>query len=102
MHFDVYENGRKIKQLSLDNFIDFYYEEFGYDCGSASAIAHSLELNQGTYVGRGYTIFKTKLSTEEAFYTKPTGTYCAHPNKYLNKITNTLQFYVCPDCKKEV
>lgn len=28
-------------------------------------------------------------------------TSCAHPNKYLNKVF-TMQFYVCPDCKKEV
>lgn len=26
---------------------------------------------------------------------------CHHPNKYLNKVF-TMQFYVCPDCKKEV
>jgi hypothetical protein len=32
---------------------------------------------------------------------KPTKS-CNHPNKYLNKISSNLQFWVCPDCKEEV
>lgn len=27
---------------------------------------------------------------------------CKHPKKYLNKISNTLEFWYCPDCKDEV
>lgn len=102
MRFEIYESGKKTRQLSLFEFIDFYYDEFGSECGNPSTIAQTLENNQGSYIGKGYTVYKTPISTEEAFYTKPTEGYCAHPKKYLNKITNTLQFYVCPDCKKEV
>jgi hypothetical protein len=108
MRFDIYENGKKIKQLSFFEFIDFYYDEFGSDCGNPSAVAQSLEMNQGTYVGKGYTVYKTEVSEAEQYYTRPatqdtkTETQCRHPNKYLNIITNSLQFWVCPDCKKEV
>jgi hypothetical protein len=102
MIFEVYESGRKVKQLSFFEFIDFYYDEFGNDCGNPSAVAQSLEVNQGTYVGKGYTVVKSNKTPEELHYTKPAEGYCAHPKKYLNVITNSLQFYVCPDCKKEV
>lgn len=34
-------------------------------------------------------------------YTAIDENICRHPNKYLNKVF-TMQFYVCPDCKKEV
>lgn len=27
---------------------------------------------------------------------------CKHPNKYLNICSNTLKFWVCPDCKEEI
>lgn len=27
---------------------------------------------------------------------------CSHKNKYLNKISNSLQFMYCPECKEEV
>jgi hypothetical protein len=102
MLFEIYESGRKTKQLSFFEFVDFYYDEFGVDCGNPSAIAHALEEHQGNYIGKGYTVFKSNKTPEEAFYTKPMESYCAHPKKYLNVITNSLQFYVCPDCKKEV
>jgi hypothetical protein len=102
MLFEIYENGRKTKQLSFFEFIDFYYDQFGSDCGNPSAIAQALDTNQTSYLGKGYTVLKSNLSKEEAFYTKPAESYCAHPKKYLNVITNSLQFYVCPDCKKEV
>lgn len=27
---------------------------------------------------------------------------CSHKNSYLNKITTSLQFYVCKDCKEQI
>lgn len=95
MQFEIYENGKKIKQLSFEQFLLFYYSEFGHDCGNPDAIGSYLEVNQSSYIGKGYTVVKT-LTLHVA------GDYCSHSRKYLNKITNTLQFYVCPDCKKEV
>lgn len=92
--FEIYENGKKTKHLSFFEFIDFYYDEFGSECGNSSAIAQTLETNQSSYIGKGYTVFKIDISEVENF--------CAHPKKYLNIITNSLQFYVCPDCKKEI
>lgn len=102
MRFEIYENGRKIKQLSFFEFIDFYYDEFGSDCGNPSAVAEHLPLNQGTYIGKGYSVWKTNMTEAEQYYTKPEPKGCMHLNKYLNIITNSLQFYVCPDCKQEV
>ncbi len=28
--------------------------------------------------------------------------YCFHPRKYKNIISNSLKFYFCPDCKKDL
>lgn len=100
--FEIYENGKKTKHLSFFEFIDFYYDEFGSECGNPSAIAQTLDTNQSSYLGKGYTVFKINISEAEQHYIKPVENFCAHPKKYLNIITNSLQFYVCPDCKKEV
>jgi len=27
---------------------------------------------------------------------------CSHKNKYLNRLSRTLEFWYCPDCKQEV
>jgi hypothetical protein len=84
------------KEMSEEEFISFYYSQFGYDCGSPRAIADSLT-DYFTYLGRGYSARRTKpaLKQEESGE-------CKHPKKYLNKLTKNLQFMVCPDCKKEV
>jgi hypothetical protein len=65
------------------------------DCGNPRSIAENLIPNQSTYLGKGYTAYKT--INESAIEG-----YCNHPNKYLNRITTAFQFMVCPDCKKEI
>ena len=101
MKFEIYSTGQKIKELSFFEFIDFYYDEFGSECGNPSAVAQNIPLDQGTYIEKGYAVWKSNLSEAEQYYTKQES-QCLHSKKYLNKITNSLQFYVCPDCKKEV
>lgn len=94
MKFEIYQNGTKINQLSYWDFVDFYYSEFGNDCGNPKTIADSLTPFQGTYVGKGYTVFKSGTEAKQEG--------CQHTNKFLNIVTNSLQFWVCKDCKQEV
>jgi hypothetical protein len=60
--------------------------------------------NEDYYVGLGYKLIylgeSPKVTEELAL--KSNTPKCLHPRKYLNKISNSLEFTVCPDCKEEV
>lgn len=57
----------------------------------------------GYYLGLGYTLFYIEQkSLDQYILESNTPKKCLHPRKYLNIISNNLQFVVCPDCKEEV
>jgi hypothetical protein len=86
------------RDMCEEEFVTFYFSQFGYDCGSPRAIADSLGSETFTYLGRGFTAKKIVEASKQEENTNQ----CRHPNKYLNILTKNLQFMVCPDCKKEV
>lgn len=61
--------------------------------------AKSPKYSYGYYMGMGY---KVTHKPEVVGVTPIQQSGCKHPRKYLNKISNALQFVVCPDCKQEV
>jgi hypothetical protein len=92
--------GKVIKELSYFQFVDYYYDEFGTECGSPASVRDGLIENQMQYLGKGISVTAMADSGANPAYRKIEG-YCSHSKKYIQKFT-TFQFEYCPDCKKEV
>lgn len=43
-----------------------------------------------------------RTSIFENLHVEPLTLECSHSKKYLNKITTSMQFWVCPDCNKDL
>lgn len=82
-----YPDGRKV--TLPESFID---EELRLGYITLTNIRTNLQIDSVN----GYT-----RDNNLGWVTTLTENICSHPNKYLNKVF-TMQFYVCPDCKKEV
>lgn len=87
-----YPDGRKI--TLPESFIDEelrlgYLVQTSKNNGKWRRVSDSMEI---TTPKEPFSVINSFVEREVA---------CRHPNKYLNKVF-TMQFYVCPDCKKEV
>jgi hypothetical protein len=100
MKYIITDCGKVTAQLDYFKFIDFYYDEFGTECGNPAAIRDGLREGQMQYLGKGISVTMQSDSGANPAYTKTEG-YCGHPKKYTQKHL-TFQFDYCPDCKKEV
>ena len=100
MKYVITDCGKVIKELSYFAFVDFYYDEFGTECGNPAAIRDQLIENQMCYLGKGISVTAIADAGANPAYT-PTQSYCSHSKKYTQKF-QTFQFDYCPDCKKEV
>lgn len=98
IQYTITECGKVYGKLNYGEFVDFYFKEFGYDCGSPHAIVSSLTPTHSTYLGKGFSV--TMEAIEDAVDC-PAVKWCSHPKKYTQKHL-TFQFDYCPDCKKEV
>lgn len=106
MKYVITDCGKVVKELSYFAFVDFYYDEFGTECGNPAAIRDSLIENQMCYLGKGISVTAQSDPGANPKYGSPATSIkrfeeCAHSKKYTQKF-QTFQFDYCPDCKKEV
>jgi hypothetical protein len=70
---------------------------------SVGAMDQAKDQQNGYYIGLGYYLNYIDIPDYVSYPPKKEETKtCQHPRKYLNKISNSLEFMVCPDCKEEV
>lgn len=104
MKYVITDCGKVIKELSYFGFIDYYYDEFGTECGNPGAIRDQLIENQMCYLGKGISVTAIADSGSNPcaeIANLSNHRYCSHSKKYTQKF-QTFQFDYCPDCKKEV
>ena len=96
MKYVITDCGKVIEELTYSGFTNWYYQTFGYDCGSPVSVIDNLSENQMVYVGRGLSVTAVPDPKVDR-----SATYCGHPKKYTQRF-QTFEFDYCPDCKKEV
>lgn len=105
---------RQFKVIKSSTFEDFYFTKDEFDSWYFKSTVYGLEpygemmqnikdpkYSNGYYIGMGYRVIYSPEQKAPETVTEQKSV-CQHKNKYFNKISNTLQFWVCPDCKQEV
>jgi hypothetical protein len=105
---------REFKVIKSSTFEDFYFTQSEFNDWYFRSTVYGLEpydvmmqnikdpkYANGYYIGMGYKVLYSP-ETVGVVPVAETKNSCQHKNKYFNKISNTLQFWVCPDCKQEI
>lgn len=85
-------------------FIEWYNKSPVYGIEPYTELMNNIKdpkYSNGYYIGMGYRVIYSPEQKAPEVVTEQKSV-CQHKNKYFNKISNTLQFWVCPDCKQEV
>lgn len=100
-------------EIDEEKLYDLYCFEGSFNYISWQSLLFDLSLGKRFDMKDDYYVIKKKTDTTSLngssnpiwgvdYNAKPEGTFCRHDKKYINKVSNTLKFWYCPDCKKDL